>query len=70
MNGPCEPCAHIGEINEVEDPEVFRLQLVGRRGAVCTVAAAEAVARVGDPVEVEQHRSATFPLLDRDRALP
>lgn len=52
VNGPCEPCTHIGEINDVEDPEVFRLRLVGRRGAVCTVVAAEAIARVGDAVEV------------------
>lgn len=52
VNGPCEPCTHIGELNGVEDPEVFRLQLVGRRGAVCTVVVADSVARVGDPVEV------------------
>lgn len=52
VNGPCEPCTHIGELNEVEDPEVFRLSLVGRRGAVCTVVTADSVARVGDPVEV------------------
>ena len=30
----------------------FRQMLVGRRGVVCTVVAAERVARVGDPVEV------------------
>lgn len=52
VNRPCEPCTHIGEVNGVEDPEVFRLQLVGRRGALCTVVAAEGIARVGDPVGV------------------
>jgi MOSC domain-containing protein YiiM len=52
VNGPCEPCTHIGELNEVEDPEAFRLRLAGRRGAVCTVVAADAPARVGDAVEV------------------
>lgn len=52
VNGPCTPCTHIGEMNGVEDPERFRLSLAGRRGAVCTVVAADAVARVGDRVEV------------------
>lgn len=52
VNGPCEPCTHIGEMNGVADREVFRLALVGRRGAVCTVVAADGAARVGDPVEV------------------
>jgi MOSC domain-containing protein YiiM len=52
VNGPCEPCTHIGELNQVADPEGFRLSLVGRRGAVCTVVTADSVARVGDPVEV------------------
>lgn len=51
VNGPCEPCTHIGELNHVEDPELFRLSLVGRRGAVCTVVTADSGARVGDPVE-------------------
>jgi MOSC domain-containing protein YiiM len=52
VNGPCEPCTHIGELNQVEDPEVFLVSLVGRRGAVCTVVTADSVARVGDAVEV------------------
>lgn len=70
VNGPCEPCTHIGEMNEVEDPELFRRSLVGRRGAVCTVVAAEAIARVGDRVEVVSpvpaiHRSGTDPQRSR-----
>jgi len=52
VNGPCEPCTHIGGMLDVEDPETFRLSLEGRRGAVCTVVAAASVARVGDPVEI------------------
>lgn len=52
VNGPCEPCTHIGELNAVEDREAFRQSLVGRRGAVCTVVTAASPVRVGDPVEV------------------
>lgn len=52
VNGPAEPCTHIGELLEVEDAEVFRQQLLGRRGVTCTVVAAERVARIGDAVEV------------------
>lgn len=52
VNGECEPCTHIGELLGMEDPESFRVSLVGRRGAVCTVVAADGPARVGDPVEV------------------
>lgn len=52
VNGPCEPCTHIGGMLEVEDPDVFRRSLVGRRGAVCTVVEAASPARVGDRVEV------------------
>ena len=52
VNGECEPCTHIGGMLEVDDPEAFRLSLVGRRGAVCTVVEATAPASVGDPVEV------------------
>lgn len=59
VNGPCEPCTHIGEMNGVDDPEVFRRSLLGRRGAVCTVVAAEAIARVGDRVEVVSRVPAT-----------
>ncbi len=54
VNGPCEPCTHIGEMLAVEDREAFRQALVGRRGALCTVAAADGPARIGDRVEVEQ----------------
>ena len=52
VNGPCEPCTHIGELLGVGDPEAFRQSLLGRRGALCTVAAVSGPARVGDPVEV------------------
>jgi MOSC domain-containing protein YiiM len=52
VNGPCEPCTHIGELLGVPDREAFRVSLVGRRGALCTVVAATAAIRVGDPVEV------------------
>lgn len=52
VNGPCEPCLHIGELLGVADREEFRLGLVGRRGALCTVSAAERPIRAGDPVEV------------------
>lgn len=52
VNGPCEPCTHIGELLGVPDREEFRQSLLGRRGAVCTVAAVSAPIRVGDPVEV------------------
>lgn len=52
VNGPCEPCTHIGELLEVADPEEFRQSLLGRRGALCTVTAVSGPIRVGDPVEV------------------
>ncbi len=52
VNGPCEPCTHIGELLGVHDREEFRQALLGRRGALCTVAAASGPIRVGDPVEV------------------
>jgi MOSC domain-containing protein YiiM len=52
VNGPCEPCTHIGELLGVPDREAFRQSLVGRRGALCTVTAVSAPIRVGDPVEV------------------
>jgi MOSC domain-containing protein YiiM len=52
VNGPCEPCTHIGELLGVPDREEFRKALLGRRGALCTVAAVSAPIRVGDPVEV------------------
>ena len=52
VNGPCEPCTHIGELLGVRDREEFRLSLVGRRGALCTVSAVSGPIRVGDPVEL------------------
>ena len=50
VNGPCEPCTHIGELLGVPDREAFRLSLVGRRGALCTVSAVSGPIRVGDHV--------------------
>ena len=50
VNGPCEPCTHIGELLGVPDREQFRQSLLGRRGALCTVSAASWPIRVGDPV--------------------
>ncbi|MDP9274854.1 MAG: MOSC domain-containing protein [Chloroflexota bacterium] len=52
VNGPCEPCTHIGELLGVPDREAFRQSLVGRRGALCTVSAVSGPIRVGDPVEI------------------
>src|SRR5207247_5967796 len=52
VNGPCEPCTHIGELLGVPDPEQFRQSLLGRRGALCTVAAVSGPIRLGDPVVV------------------
>ncbi len=52
VNGPCEPCTHIGELLGVPDRDAFRVSLLGRRGALCTVSAVSGPIRVGDPVEV------------------
>jgi MOSC domain-containing protein YiiM len=52
VNGPCEPCTHIGELLGVPDREAFRQSLLGRRGALCTVSAVSGPIRIGDPVEV------------------
>lgn len=52
VNGPCEPCTHIGELLGVADVEAFRQSLRGRRGALCTVTSASGPIRVGDPAEV------------------
>jgi MOSC domain-containing protein YiiM len=52
VNGPCEPCTHIGELLGVPDREAFRVSLLGRRGALCTVSSVSGPIRVGDPVEV------------------
>lgn len=50
VNGSCDPCTHIGEMNGIADPDEFRSMLEGRRGLVCTVVLAEGPIRVGDPV--------------------
>ncbi len=52
VTGVCEPCTHIGELLGVPDREAFRQSLVGRRGALCTVAAVSGPIHVGDEVEV------------------
>jgi len=52
VNGPCEPCTHIGELLGVPDREVFRQSLLGRRGALCTVSVVSGPIRVGDAVEL------------------
>jgi MOSC domain-containing protein YiiM len=52
VNGPCDPCTHIGEMNGIADVEVFRALLDGRRGLVCTVVHAEGPVRVGDEISV------------------
>jgi len=53
VNGPCEPCTHIGEMNGVDDPREFQAKLEGRRGLICTVLAADEPVRVGDDVAVQ-----------------
>jgi MOSC domain-containing protein YiiM len=52
VNGPCDPCTHIGEMNGVADPNEFQSMLEGRRGLVCNVVAADGPVRVGDEVSV------------------
>ena len=54
VNGPCDPCTHIGEMNGVADVQAFQAQLEGRRGLICTVLAADAPVRVGDAVTVQE----------------
>jgi MOSC domain-containing protein YiiM len=51
VNGPCDPCEHIGEMNGA-DPTEFRALLEGRRGLVCNVVSADGPMRVGDEVSV------------------
>ena len=57
VNGPCDPCTHIGEMNGVADPDAFRTMLDGRRGLVCHVVAADGPVRVGDEIDVLQASS-------------
>ena len=52
VNGPCDPCTHIGEMNGVVDPNEFQSMLEGRRGLVCNVVVADGPVRVGDEVTV------------------
>jgi MOSC domain-containing protein YiiM len=52
VNGPCDPCTHIGEMNGVADPHEFQAMLEGRRGLVCNVLVADGPVRVGDAVSV------------------
>ena len=52
VNGPCDPCEHIGEMNGVADPKEFEARLAGRRGIVGSVVAADGPLRVGDAVDV------------------
>jgi MOSC domain-containing protein YiiM len=52
VNGECEPCTHIGELNGHADVLAFQAALNGRRGATCTVLKTDGPIRVGDPVEV------------------
>ena len=52
VNGEATPCTHIGEMLGVDDVLAFQASLAGRRGAECTVIAADGPVRVGDAVEV------------------
>jgi len=54
VNGSCDPCTHIGEMNGIVDPDEFQSMLEGRRGLVCHVASAEGPVRVGDEVSVTE----------------
>jgi MOSC domain-containing protein YiiM len=48
VNGACAPCTHIGEMLGADDVLAFQAALAGRRGAECTVIAADGPARIGD----------------------
>ena len=52
VDGPCDPCTHIGEMNGIADPDAFQSMLEGRRGLVCNVVAADGLVRVGDEIAV------------------
>jgi MOSC domain-containing protein YiiM len=58
VNGPCDPCTHIGEMNGAADPDEFQAMLEGRRGLVCNVVVADGPVRVGDEVSVMEIASA------------
>ena len=58
VNGLCDPCTHIGEMNGVADPDAFQSMLEGRRGLVCNVVAADGPVRVGDAVSVMEMATA------------
>ena len=51
-NSECEPCTHIGELNDQADPVAFQRLLEHRRGVACVVVAAAGPISVGDTVEV------------------
>lgn len=48
VNGEAAPCTHIGEMLGVDDVLAFQASLTGRRGAECTVIAADGPVRIGD----------------------
>lgn len=52
VNGEAAPCTHIGEMLGVDDVLAFQASLAGRRGAECTVVAADGPVRIGDAVDV------------------
>lgn len=52
VSGDAAPCLHIGELIGVDDVVAFQASLEGRRGATCTVVAADGPVRIGDAVEV------------------
>jgi len=52
VNGEAAPCTHIGEMLGVDDVLAFQASLAGRRGAECTVIAADGPVRIGDAVLV------------------
>ena len=56
VNGEATPCTHFGELIGVDDVLAFHLSLEGRRGATCTVIAADGPARIGDAIEVQPVR--------------
>lgn len=52
VNGEAAPCTHIGEMLGVDDVLAFQASLADRRGAECTVIAADGPVRIGDAVAV------------------